>query len=136
MTRHIGPGWPYQTVQDALDDGAVVLAWGHVSLFVVDYLLLAFKNPTSLFVRNRSSSVYWQFIDRTVNFFILGVILFLVAQAYQLVSKDKCVTFSCSWVCWSGVLLTSLLGPHLVSSTVSSSTLCTALTVGKRSAIK
>jgi len=55
-----GPNYPYNTLKQAAEDGAVTMAWG-------------------------------SFVDNIVSFIALGVVLYLLAQAWGLLTKESII---------------------------------------------
>ncbi|KAJ9604377.1 hypothetical protein H2200_011211 [Cladophialophora chaetospira] len=85
---HYTKGHGYNTLKQALDDGAVVMAYGYVNL-------------TSTFLREeeRANGRGSSFLNNVINFFALGFSLYAIALIYSSVSHDSIIkkTVKCKY---------------------------------------
>ena len=89
---HYAKGHRYNTVKDALEDGAVVMAYGYVLSILISKSCVA-EEEKGFNGEGRS------FVNNVIQFFVLGLSLYSIALIYTSISHDTIIkhTVKCKY---------------------------------------
>lgn len=85
----------YNTLKQAADDGAVVLAYGYVSKRFLSLFQAPPQKCRSMSMREAENTniATRQFINKTLNFVGVGLSLYFIASIYEFFSKDTVIKY-------------------------------------------